>query len=501
MFDRNFVPPKCAMRSMRRFCSTPSVTLKISADRLVAIIAGSHASPVGRITDDFDKTMKELFAQKETQTLLANSLLTDVGETRFRIPSKMREYMLSSVADSFESLTAGQVMSIPVFLRKLPKTLMSSAAEEKVFELLLSHVWTHNLAESQFEKLLVNISRLHFKNPCKDTPIVRFFEAVRQSLPVASKVNLLTAAAAVMSRAQLTHPVIRAACIRTLTSLPVVETGNILFLATKLPVFPQAKNFLEGIYSQHVPLTTPQSVKALVGLASAAEVNADFVSRIVKSCPDIDSQVKVLRHLARCGRINRVVASEISGWTTDRAWDNESVAGWCKVLKSAGRTDALPTTLHNFKSSRESIREAVTVAETVCEDLSGEELTGFFKSAIEPCMHLLSPKDAKRLLKTGNEALIRRTLKALDQVGRPETVAAVLVGKDSEQVAARLRTLLTGSDLETLVRVEKILTQGGLIYADPSVMTSSYRGRVIKEVTAQIFRSVRMAPVPKIVKH
>lgn len=282
---------------------------------------------------------------------------------------------------------------------------------------------------------------------------------------------------------------------------PCRGNGQYSFSRNETSRVPSSKKFPGRNLFTACSLNYPQSVKAIVGLASAAEVNADFVSRIVKSCPDIDSQVKVLRHLARCGRINRVVASEISGWTTDRAWDNESVAGWCKVLKSAGRTDALPTTLHNFKSSRESIREAVTVAETVCEDLSGEELTGFFKSAIEPCMHLLSPKDAKRLLKTGNEALIRRTLKALDQVGRPETVAAVLVGKDSEQVAARLRTLLTGSDLETLVRVEKILTQGGLIYADPSVMTSSYRGRVIKEVTAQIFRSVRMAPVPKIVKH
>ena len=489
------------MRSVRRFCSTPALTQKISADRLVAIIAGSHATPVGRITDDFDISMKDLFAQKETRNLLANSLLTDVGEARLRIPSKIREYVLSSVADSFDSLTADQIMSIPVLLRKLPTTLMSSAAEEKVFELLLSKVWTHNPSESQFETLLVNISRLHFKNPCKDTPIVRFFETIPQSLPVGLKVNLLTAAAAVMSRSRLTHPVIRAACIRSFTSLPVGETGNILFLASRLPVFPEAEHFLEGLFSQHVPLTTDQAVKAIVGTAAMAEVNADFLSRIVKSCPDIESQAKVFRHLARCGRINPVVASEISGWTTDRVWDNESVAGWCKVLKSAGRSDALPNTVNNFKPSRESIPEAVTVAENVCDALSPEELTAFFKSAIEPCMQKLSSSDATRLIKTGNETLIRRTLKALDQVSRPETVAAILVGKDSEQVATRLRTLLTGSDLETLIRVEKILTQGGLIYAAPSVMSSSHRGRVIKEVTAQIFRSVRMAPVPKIVKH
>ena len=91
-------------------------------------------------------------------------------------------------------------------------------------------------------------------------------------------------------------------------------------------------------------------------------------------------------------------------------------------------------------------------------------------------------------------------VEVIDQVSDVDAVATALVHTDSQIVAERLRVLLKPvTDVDTLIRIANILNEAGIIYATPELLQTP-RGKILKEVTGSVFRAVRMAPIPKIVK-
>ena len=121
------------LRNRLRLLSSLASAPEISTDRLIQIISESRKVPIGKITDHFDKHMKQIFSRDSAQ--VSRAVLLDSAEGKLQIPEKIREQILAGLVNNFETLSRSEVLLVPRLLRRLPATMMASESEDRLFEL------------------------------------------------------------------------------------------------------------------------------------------------------------------------------------------------------------------------------------------------------------------------------------------------------------------------------------------------------------------------------
>ena len=486
----------------------------LTTENLIGILTNSNANPVGRITDDFDKQMKAIVADATNTHLITKAILNPaVREGKFKVPVKMREVILSAIHNHIEALTLNEFLAIPVVMRRLPPTLVSSDAEDLLYEQFLTQLVNARFSQmspEQGREVVINIAKLNMKHQCKSDPTVRFFQAIANGpgLPVQQCIHLLEALPAVLSRQKLTHPTIRAVCFNLVQGLGDPPVGTVLKLASRLPVFPAISDFADSICRKAGTLSSGQVVDAVVGLASidcsdelATEVLPQWTMKLVKNESDVKSALTRIGALRRVNqRALTVLAGSLESHTVS-SLDNGSIAGWLRVFstssKFASQIEAVPL---KFIPSSTDLGHAVSAASIIADTADEATTSAFISRCILPYAAQLTSGQLRTLLSSRPEWIRARIVEVIDQVSDVDAVATALVHTDSQIVAERLRVLLKPvTDVDTLIRIANILNEAGIIYATPELLQTP-RGKILKEVTGSVFRAVRMAPIPKIVK-
>jgi hypothetical protein len=494
-----------------RLCASgvPESPHAFSSDRLTNIIVNSHKTPIGKVTDHFDKHLKDFFLQAENQKSLCEVLLrldSEVG--RLRVPPRVREGVLISISKMLESLSDSQILSIPRLLRRLPQEMVSCAEEDDVFEKFLQ-VFRDSLCMGASEQhicdTLVNVSRLHLKHPCKDEPIVRFFEALETSSHTSQVcVKLIRASATSVPKNKLAHPTIRRSLLNMIKQVQEVDLFSILRSISRLPVFPEASEF---VVVNTVPSSSDLLIDGSVGLLSmlGGEVSMRKISDSIT--PEI--LLRVLEEAVGLNAINPGSAECLVGLVKvgkPLSQNSKAIAGYSRLLSSIGDQAGVKEAIKTLEPSIKEVDTASAVRIMNYMMSSSTEVPvrdRFLRAHLKPRIAELSSRDIKVLFRSMNsgddiEWLWSRLANDFSSIKNPETVAELMVKVNKGAVADHLVKLLVSSqkDQELLVRVWKILTENGVAFENMEVMDSnSPRKRALKEVTRLLFRSVRMAPV------
>lgn len=492
------------LRNRLRLLSSLASAPEISTDRLIQIISESRKVPIGKITDHFDKHMKQIFSRDSAQ--VSRAVLLDSAEGKLQIPEKIREQILAGLVNNFETLSRSEVLLVPRLLRRLPATMMASESEDRLFELFVWCVGSE-VSAGEVSGLVKDVARLRFKHPCKEEPVVRFFEALR-SEALSSKVRLdvLRAAGSTLGRQKLAHPVVRASCLDLLRGVESECLGTIFSVVSKLAVFPEATDVLRSICGKNeFPVSTEALVDGLLGLASmvvSPHVESVFLPKFVSAVVSSEAATNMfLSGFVDLKRVNNNVVKTIAASINPEfVKTSEAIAGWLKLLADSEST-LLECESQRLVPQFEGTKDVDAVVSVMSCLLQASEAVQetFFKQHVLPVLGKLGPGHVRVLLSRENPWLNERVAKSASGVSNPESLAVMLVRVNTDAVAERLRLSLKSASTETAIRTWKILSQDGLVYATPALLATP-RGRLLKEATAAVFRSVRMAPIPSIKK-
>ena len=475
-------------------------TAPIEATRLAQIIVNSDKVPIGKITDHFDEQVKDFFKQSANKRSLVNGLLNDslLDKERLRVPSKIRENILSSVLEEFASLSPAEIQNIPVLIRKLPQTMMSSDQEDALFEKFLARLSTDlidSLSVAMLEKVFTNVARLHIKHPCKDEPIVRLFEALASAcVSSQTAVNILTVNASIVPKPKLSHPFVRKALVSMIQRVDKNHKFHILKSVAHLPVFPEADDLLDlGV----LPSSPDQLVDGCIGLLGirggekiwnsiSAQISKEIIVSILEKIgdvPRINSKVGLLM-IGKIGEGELVMGSP------------RALAGYCRIVSQNAddvmmiekTTTWMTTALRGLEEGSLDLGTALWLSRGVGES----ERISFFNTHVHPQLGDLTPNNVRACSRV--DWLEERLVKHVESIVNPLAVAALLRETDSGPVADHLCKLIHKHQKEEklLTKIWTVLTANG-VEIPPS---NSARKRALKEVTRTVFRTVRMAPVP-----
>ena len=489
------------LRLQRRLLSAAVGSPEISAQRLVEIIGQSDKVPVGRITDHFDKHMKHVFMTDSL--IVSQSLLAAESETKLQLPEKVREYILCGIGKNFESLNRAEILSIPRLLRRLPQTPMASESEDSLFERFLSALvddLSGTLTASETAVIVRGVAQLHFKHPCKEEPIVRLFQSFSgKQVPPAFALTILEAAGSTLSKQKLSHSIIRSSCLGLLEGIEHQCLGRILDASSKLPLFPEAGHLMQTVVSRNVfPADSDARANGLVGIAAMTDVeilHSQVLPKLVGA--GAANSEKFLSAISERSRLNRkAIDTIVDALDGHQVKSTGAIAGYLRLLAETGSERIgveAERLLPNFPNGTENLNAIVTTMRCATAAAESTKET-FFRQHIVPCLGELGAGAFKTLVGGKDDWLLERLAKSVNQITNPEALAVMLMKVNTDQVGEKLRGVLKSADLNTQIRIWKILSEDGLVYANPGLL-STPRGRLLKDTTAAVFRSVRMAPV------
>jgi hypothetical protein len=455
------------------------------------MVVNSDKVPIGKVTDDFEKKFRSYFVdpmnQRRIATDLLNTPLSDEG--RFRVPQKIREEILQSILNNFDSLNATEISNIPRLIRRLPQTMISSETEDALFEKFLASL--NEMDSESFEKVLKDITRLHIKNACKDEPIVRLFHALSEkTFSFETRLMILSVTGQVVSIHKLAHPVIRSSLLKVITPIPEERTFEILGSISRLPVFPEAISLLTE-FNLPVVLTLDH----VLGLLSIS--GGETILRPHFENFPLNEVVAVIERSVELTRINPNVASLLvnkEGINELVLANPQALPGYLRLLSLVEDGDARVRSVVSVARFPESIdvRSASHVVRAMDKAGVPENVKSkFFDAHIRDKISSMTPSQLKAMVQSS--WLADQFSANVDSLNSPEPVAIVLSKNPSSEVAERLLKLLEKhhKDRDVLVKVWNYLTEGGTSFGKDQ----PEKRRVLKEVTRLVFRQTRVAPV------
>ena len=458
-------------------------------EQIRSIIVNADKNAIGRVSDDFDKSLKSFFDEEANRRTIALDLMKSTGDSgRLTVPEKIREEIIVSLLKNMDEI---HLVSIPRVLRRLPQTMMASDNEDKVFECFLQlFVKNINLLDkAQIHQVIQDVGRLHIKHHCKGEPLVRFFSALNGLVSPESCGLTLSAVAEAVNGQKLAHPVIRASLLYMVNCVEPTQRFHLLRAMSQLPVFPEA---LVGLDVGCLPTANEALVETCLGLLSirgSEKLIAECVSRL-----PMDSIVAVIQQCVLVERINPHAAAVVIN--TENIEETVlasmgSVPGYLRLLQVS--PDRLKRVVGTVKPTLESMERMMDIGQClhVMKALRSEK---FFNHQIKPRLNELTPKDIRILLSgEGEGVVVNLVTSSIHLIEKPDTVAAVLSRANSGTAASHLSKLLAKyqKDPETLFRVWNVLTDRGASFGQDKRETR----KVLKELTRIIFKQTRMAPI------
>jgi hypothetical protein len=440
-------------------------------------------NPIGRITEEFDRSLKIAFSDPSFKSELVQSLLLDSQSPR--IPVKIRNQVCESIQQHLPLLSTKEFLQVPVFLTHLPSLQLATEHEDELFESWMIELSTNRLNmlnPEELTNLVKSLVKLRLVHPCKLQPIVRVF----QSIAGEGVFGFLEAGARVLPREQLARSEIRAACIRLAKNACDVPMGSLVDLVSRLCIGPEAEDILRDL-AWNADLPSPERVKAVTG---GLFLNLPESVQWLENLTD-DEKLAVYERLAErdCGP--RPDFPSIP--TPTLPWTQKGFAGLLIVSGSA--PENVPSLIDPTDQS--GIR--VILSHMIRLGMK-EELETLVNSVD---VEMIKPKHVKKILKYWKDSsdevreIVRKTLfKRLPS--HLLIMAHVLVHDPSPELAAELKRVLDaltigGSSLDILYSVEKTISMNGVLYCDPAVDSSI--DSALRHVRKLVFRHVRMAPI------
>jgi hypothetical protein len=466
----------------------------VESSRLAEIITNSDKVPVGNITDNFEKQIKEFFSDSDNQKTIASELLNNQNaEGRLRVPSKVRESIISSILENFASLTRTEILAIPTLIKRLPQTMMSSDQEDALFEKFLEQVSKNivpDMTKEELTEMITNIAKLHIKHPCKDEPIVRFFDRLGQADLSSSSCVIILSAASVLSQQKLAHATVRSSLVTLVNRVEKNHRFDIIRSLAKLPVFPEADTLLDDVGD--IPSSSESLASGCLGLLTIRGGEKLFPRISEKISTEII--ISVLENVVVETRVNRAVANlilERLGQEESLFKSSRAMAGYVKLVSVVNGDEKnlawMFPAIAEIKEGSCDLSSALWLARAVGET----DRVTWFKKHIQPKLAEISARQIR--ISSPESWVAERSVKHVEQISDALATAELLVKTDKGSVADHLCKLIHKHQKEEqlLEKIWIVLTQNGTSFP-PS---DSARKRALKEVTKTMFRAVRMAPV------
>jgi hypothetical protein len=460
-------------------------------ERVAEILINSDTVAVGKITDDFEKNVKSFFQDSALTRSTICSLLEK--DEKLKIPLKIREMIVSSILSHFQSLSGKELVRIPSLIRRLPSTIISSETEDKLIEQLLEVFRSgllNRLSKEDISKLIIDAKKLHVRHRCKDEFFVRFLSNL--SCDSQRTTSLLRILGENVPIRKLAHPVVRHSMIQLLRSVNTqVPMGDLLHAVSRLPIFPEGGEILAELSSRNL-LKSDSVQDAVIGCLGVLRMklpDSFSLSEMVKKSSQNPQGVEsLLEGICRVsdGPLNHsVVDLLVRAISIEKVAGKNPfvIAGYMRLLSlvSPSRlsdemkmlTDKLPVKME-LDASIEILRHVTQQRE-------------FFVRHIEPCIGELTHVHARKILKSEDWIVNRIVEKSSD----PVVLATILSGSGNSASAEKLVKILPTNDTASLVKLWRVVTEFGTRFPE----SNSPEKRLLKELTKNIFRSVRMAPV------
>lgn len=470
------------------------VAANVTAERLAEIIAKSGSVPIGLITDHFDKNVKRIFSDLSESKLIVHSVLQQTdAQSKLKIPEKIKEYLTGAIVKNLDDLRLDETLRIPHLLRRLPNGIMASDSEDRLLEGFLRKFFLNltSIPQNEISVVVLDVAKLRLRHPCKNVPIVRFFESIPAILSSNGSLRLLSCVVA-LKREVLAHAVVRSRCIDLIRCLKNEDLGKVLGVLSRLAVFPEididqishvnpkSENFsrAEGVASLLSLHCTPEQASICLGKLQNFN-QSEFLERIV-------TLNRINSHVAEVLLENKRIDESLLKTSRD-------IAGWIRLVATARPAD-LAQEINKYKTaflnSEIDRFSAIQMTKYIsrCVD-SGVSAKDFLSQAVPDSS--FSAREISILCENDFPGIEEIACSSKDA----EAVAIALSKRNTQGIADRLKVVLKPiTDVSILTRICTILSDSGNIHTDPELLMTP-RGTMLKLTQKQVFNAVRMAPI------
>ena len=456
------------------------------------IILNSSHTPLGRITDEFDRQLQTFFDNQNSSSELVSSLLNQSTEqiAKFKIPIKIRQSVCISISRCLPNLSIPQFLAVPILLERLPSLMLATKEEDELFEAWIDQLMRRidSLDSSHFDHIVKAVRKLRIIHQCKQDPIVRLFEKFSRNIPTNRVVDILHSAGSKLNPPILNH--IRPHLVTLVLSVSPKDTGDIsriLHACTRLPIFPECTLHVQQLFDHAVSsgVVDTRLVVANLFIPSANPLPSETVRK--SGIEELLSGIVVFPR----SRLTDVKKSQIliNSVTNRSTLSPSALAGYMRLKAVTNSADHIDEILARFEESNSSpiiLADIIGSAISLVPDSHHfARLLGLLKTPLSRSQLILMlpdklevPEQVRRLVE---QAQVEDIVAAATLVDR--------IGFASEPAINSLISLIDISSISQLIAAEKILSRNGLIYVDSSASES------LKRVTRALFRKIRMAPI------